>query len=330
MSFQSMAVQPQVKKILQNSLRSNRISHAYIFHGPIGSGREKMAEAFLQAVFCENGTDDSCGTCLECRKIEHHNHSDIHWVEAETNTIKIDQIRELQKRLSFRSTSSKLTAYVIKAADRMTIQAANSLLKVLEEPGIPVLAILITENGHALLPTIQSRSQWVAFHPMPAEQIAEQLLKEGIPEKTARPAAMLSAAVETARMLAEEEWFAETRELMLQLAKEALTHFPSAIVAVQQRWNKNGIADHIDTLLDLYMVWCKDMIYLSQNIQDKLAYTDQLLWMEKLKFSRSISFWIHCMETAIELQKNLRFYANPQLVLEKLIYSMQGESFCIP
>ncbi len=79
-------------------------------------------------------------------------------------SIKIEQIRELQKEFAYRATASGTKIYMLYHADKMTVQAANSLLKFLEEPTSRVVAILITENGNALLPTIQSRAQWIQFH----------------------------------------------------------------------------------------------------------------------------------------------------------------------
>ena len=165
MSFESIIGQDRAKQMLQNGLRNKQLSHAYIFNGPVGTGKQRMALALAQAIFCEQQSEDACGHCLECRKTENQNHPDLHWVQPEGNTIKIEQIRELQRQFTFRASSAQTKVYVILQADRMTVQAANSLLKFLEEPQSTVVAILITDNGHAMLPTIQSRAQWITFKP---------------------------------------------------------------------------------------------------------------------------------------------------------------------
>ncbi len=99
MPFTSIRGQQHAKRLLQNGLRSDTLSHAYIFTGPVGTGRKKMAFALAQAVYCTGMKDDACGTCLECRKVEHGNHPDLHWIEPDGASIKIEQVRELQKRV---------------------------------------------------------------------------------------------------------------------------------------------------------------------------------------------------------------------------------------
>lgn len=324
MSFQAIPGQAAAKRLLQNGLRQDRLSHAYIFSGPVGTGRSEMAMALAKAIYCQNGTDDACGECLECRKVEHGNHPDLHVVAPEGASIKIEQIRELQKEFAYRATASGTKIYVLYHAEKMTVQAANSLLKFLEEPNSRVVAILITENGNALLPTIQSRAQWIQFTPMAREQMVLTLLEEGLSAALVGPAAHVTAGLQAARDLIAANWFAEMRTVMLQLAKETLTRFPTSIITVQQRIVKTELADHVSTLFDLLILWFKDMVQLRLERRDKLVYNDQLDWMSSLALSRDVSVWVRMMEQAVDLQKRLRSNANSQLVIEKMLVEMQG------
>jgi DNA polymerase-3 subunit delta' len=324
MSFQAIPGQAAAKRLLQNGLRQDRLSHAYIFSGPVGTGRSEMATALAKAIYCQNGTDDACGECLECRKVEHGNHPDLHVVAPEGASIKIEQIRELQKEFAYRATASGTKIYVLYHAEKMTVQAANSLLKFLEEPNSRVVAILITENGNALLPTIQSRAQWIQFTPMAREQMILALLEEGHPAALVQPAAYVTAGMHAARDLIGANWFAEMRTVMLQLAKETLTRFPTSMITVQQKIVKTELADHVSTLFDLLILWFKDMVQLRLERRDKLVYNDQLDWMSSLALSRDVSVWVRMMEQAVDLQKRLRSNANSQLVIEKMLVEMQG------
>ncbi|CAH1228953.1 DNA polymerase III subunit delta' [Paenibacillus sp. LjRoot153] len=324
MSFQAIPGQAAAKRLLQNGLRQDRLSHAYIFSGPVGTGRSEMAIALAKAIYCQNGTDDACGECLECRKVEHGNHPDLHMVAPEGASIKIEQIRELQKEFAYRATASGTKIYVLYHAEKMTVQAANSLLKFLEEPNSRVVAILITENGNALLPTIQSRAQWIQFTPMAREQMVLTLLEEGLPAALVQPAAHVTAGLQAARDLIAANWFAEMRTVMLQLAKETLTRFPTSMITVQQRIVKTELADHVSALFDLLILWFKDMVQLRLERRDKLVYNDQLDWMSSLALSRDVSVWVRMMEQAVDLQKRLRSNANSQLVIEKMLVEMQG------
>ncbi|MBW7455180.1 ATPase, partial [Paenibacillus sepulcri] len=152
MSIAQLAGQPMAKRILQHALRSGKVSHAYLFSGPPGSGRMAMAKEFAKALFCTAGQGDACGECLACRKFDHGNQPNLHVVEPDGSSIKIDQIRELQRELAYRSSGAERKIYIMQRAETMTPQAANSLLKFLEEPQTLVVAILLTENGQAMLP----------------------------------------------------------------------------------------------------------------------------------------------------------------------------------
>jgi DNA polymerase III subunit delta' len=326
MPFADITGQEAAKRLLQSGLRHDKLSHAYLFAGPVGTGRTRMAMALAQAVYCLNGTDEACGACLECRKVEHGNHPDLHVIEPDGASIKIDQIRELQKEFAYRATASASGTkfYIINRTESMTVQAANSLLKFLEEPGSRVVAVLITENGHALLPTIQSRAQWINFVPMARETIVERLLAEGHPAALAIPAAHLTAGPEAARELLAANWFSETRNVVIQLTKETISRFPSSFVTLQQKWAKSDLAGHTNELFDLLILWLKDMVQLGIGRKEKLVYIDQTDWMVSLSYSRDTAAWVRMLENAVELKKRLRFNANPQLVLEKMLVVLQG------
>ncbi|TBL69001.1 DNA polymerase III subunit delta' [Paenibacillus thalictri] len=324
MSFQSIRGQNRVKRILQNSLLNNSVSHAYIFSGPAGTGRKAMALALAQAIYCKVLPDDACGVCLDCRKVLHRNHPDLLFIEPDGSSIKIDQIRGLQKEFAYRSTVSGTKIYIVDEADKMTVQAANSLLKFLEEPAFSVVAILITENGHALLPTIQSRSQWISFTPMSRKEMTELLLEEGHSPALVHCAVHLTAGVDAARELIQGNGFAEIRSLGVQLAKDSLTRLPTAMLTVQQKLGKSELSEQLPLLLDLLILWLKDMVQIHLGNKNNLVYIDQLDWMSGQALSKELSHWVSGMDRAVELQKRLRYHANPQLVLENMLLQLRG------
>ncbi|MDF2961910.1 MAG: ATPase [Paenibacillus sp.] len=324
MSFQSIPGQERVKRILQNSLRTDKVSHAYIFTGPSGTGRRQMALAFAQALYCQVLPDDACGECLDCRKVEHGNHPDLHWVKPDGASIKIEQIRDLQKQFSYRAGASGLKMYVLEDADKMTVQAANSLLKFLEEPASRVVAVLITDNGQALLPTIRSRSQWVPFAPLSRHLMVAALQAEGHSPVLIQAAVRLAAGTDAARELIQGNGFAEIRNLVIQLTKESLTRLPTAMLTAQQKLAKSELSDQLPMFMDMLILWLKDMVRLSLGDRDDLVYADQTDWMAGQSLSYNMKHWIHCLDQAIELQKRLRFHANPQLVLEKMLMQLKG------
>ncbi|MEI7027697.1 DNA polymerase III subunit delta' [Paenibacillus sp. y28] len=325
MSFDQIPGQEKAKRILQNALRSGRLSHAYMFTGPLGTGRKAMALTLAQAIFCTERQDDACGRCLECRKVEHGNHPDVFHIEPVGTSIKIDQIRELQKEFAFRTTSSGAKVYIIQEADRMTIQAANSLLKFLEEPQSRIIAVLLTENGQAVLPTIRSRSQWIPFTPLAASELAPILVQEGAAPELARAAAELTAGLGAAREFIHGNWFAEVRGVMIQLMKECCSRSPDMWLTLQQKVMKGEAAQHLETFFDLLFLWFKDMILVRCGKVEHLVYIDQAEWLKKMAFSKETGSWARAMERASEMKKRLRYHVNPQLALEQFLLDVQGE-----
>lgn len=325
MSFQDIIGQDTAKQLLQGGLRRNEISHAYIFSGPPGSGQMEMAMAFVQALFCTRGGDDACGECLECRKVLHGNHPDLFTIKPDGATIKIDQIRDLQRIFSYRTESGNPKAYIIDEAEKMTVQAANSLLKFLEEPPSPAVAILLSDNGRALLPTIQSRAQWVPFLPLNPERMLQILADEGFPATLARTAVHLAAGLGPCRELIQQNWFAEIRNVVLQLGKEIAGRGGSPLITVQQSLFKAGLSDHLDMLFSLFHLWFKDMIHALYHKHDQVVFIDELEFISRHAASRSPQQWIEAMALAAESKKKLRQHMNAQLCVEQFLIAVDGQ-----
>lgn len=322
MSFGDIMGQETAKQMLQSGLRQEAISHAYLFSGPAGSGQRQMATAFAQAIYCTRQQDDACGECLECRKVEHGNHPDLYYVEPEGASLKIDQIRELQKIFNYRSENNNCKIYIIDQADKMTTQAANSLLKFLEEPQVPAVGILITSNKGAMLPTILSRTQEVPFKALSPERISEALVKEGYSPALVRTAAFLSSGLETCRELLDQNWFAEIRNVMLQLGGESLTRGSMALVSAQQKLFKSGLSEHLELMFDMFHLWFKDMLYVSYGKQENVIFIDQLSNISTIAMSRSTEQWVSYMDLAAECRKKLRSNMNGQLCVEQFLIGL--------
>ncbi len=323
MSNFEFAEQPVIQKLLMNSLAKNRLAHLYIFQGPHGTGRMDTAIRLSKAIFCENQDNHYCGTCKYCRNIDQSNHPHVHIIEPDGSTLKIEQMRQIKKNFSLRTQLEKPRVYIFREADKMTTQAANSLLHFLEEPSAQLLAILITENLQAILPTIQSRAQSISFTPMSREHMENVLLQEGEPEALLRAAVQLTAGLNEAREWIHAQWFAEIRNVVLQLAKEASSNFAISSITFQHKVMKTPLAEHISTMIDLFILWFKDMIQLQLKQSTPLVFEDQIDWMAPLAMKKSVSHWISMMGQAVEIQKRMRFNANTQLLVEKMLLKLQ-------
>lgn len=326
MPIQNRVGQHQAKKMLFYALTYDRVSHAYLFYGPKGTGKVQMALSLAQALFCTDSAEnrDACGKCVNCRRIEHGNHPDIYRVQSEGATIKIDQIRQLQKDISYRATESKRKVYILEDAEKLTPPAANSLLKFLEEPSPGVTAILTTDHRNALLSTILSRVQLVPFYPYNREQMKRELANESVSEPILQTVSQMVVGLEEGKQLCQSESFAHVRSVVIQLMKETMQRSTYVIISLYEKWFKTDRwEDQNDLLLDLIVCWLRDLVYIKSHKTDLIVYIDQLSTLQQQAIHWSFIQIVQAMQHVVETKKRLRAHANAQLTLERLFIKIQ-------
>ncbi|MEI7998211.1 MAG: DNA polymerase III subunit delta' C-terminal domain-containing protein [Candidatus Omnitrophota bacterium] len=156
-------------------LASKRLGHAYLFVGPKEVGKTQTALRVAQLVNCESLTIKPCGECPSCLKVSVGNHPDVMIMQEVDGSIKIDQIRFLVGRLQLKAFEAKTKVFIIRNVENMTLDAANSLLKTLEEPASNTLMILTTAVLEANLDTIRSRCHVVKFFPVSRNRLQDVL-----------------------------------------------------------------------------------------------------------------------------------------------------------
>lgn len=183
--FDHIYGQPRVREFFRASLRSGRITHAYLLTGPAGSNKTAAAYAFAQAILCEKG---GCGTCDDCKRIERRTHPDIHYFEPEgAQGYLVEQVRNIVAEVPLSPIRAKGKVYILDRVGMLGVQAANAFLKTLEEPTPNVTFILMGRTREAVLPTIVSRCQVVPFRHIPATEAAGILSqKTGVTDVQAR------------------------------------------------------------------------------------------------------------------------------------------------
>ena len=223
MSFNDIIDQQAVVTILKEELESRRISHAYLFTGQEGIGKKTLAFEFAKALLCKQKQQDSCNECKDCKKIDHSNHPDVKFIKTEedSNNIKIDQIRELQREIVYKPYETNWKVYIIDEADNMTLEAANSLLKTLEEPPDYAIIILLAEEMSQLLPTVISRCQEIRLKNISREMIKAYLVEHGIKEnKAGLYSRMAKGSLGLALELTNDEEFLNYRREVLDFLVE--------------------------------------------------------------------------------------------------------------
>lgn len=172
-SFEDMVGQEHISKTIKNAIASNKISHAYLFTGPRGTGKTSIAKLIARAVNC-TGDDVLCGDCANCIEISANQSSDIIEIDAASNN-GVDEIRDIKDKVKYAPSSCKYKVYIIDETHMLTTQAFNALLKTLEEPPSHVIFILATTEPHKIPLTILSRCQRFDFRRISEEALVTRL-----------------------------------------------------------------------------------------------------------------------------------------------------------
>jgi DNA polymerase-3 subunit gamma/tau len=183
-SFQDMVGQQHIIQTLQNAIREQRVSHAYLFSGPRGTGKTSAAKVLAKAVNCERGPGpEPCNECPSCLRITAGNVMDVQEIDAASNR-GVEEIRDLRDKVKYAPTEVRRKVYIIDEVHMLTTEAFNALLKTLEEPPAHVMFILATTEPHKLPATIISRCQRFDFRRVALEEQSAHLAaiceKEGI------------------------------------------------------------------------------------------------------------------------------------------------------
>jgi DNA polymerase III subunit delta' len=176
MKFSSLIGNERIKRLLKRAVAEERIGQSLIFAGQRGVGKHQFALALAQAINCQQPVEgDACGACATCRKFAAREFTDVKTITPDGQFIKIEQTREMLKEAHFKPDEGRRRVYLLDEAERLKEQAANSILKTLEEPPDTSLLILITAKPYALLETIRSRCQMMNFAPLAADELEAYL-----------------------------------------------------------------------------------------------------------------------------------------------------------
>jgi len=257
---------------LRVAVESERLSHTYLITGPERVGKAHLALEFAAALGC-TGPDRPCGECAHCRRVQSHSHPDLHYVEPDGARLKIEQIRDLQRELSLSPYESAWRVAIVDGFETATVEAANALLKTLEEPPSRVILILIATDADLLLPTIVSRCQVLALRCVPAQEI-EAALRQRYPldvEQAAliartcegRPGWAISAVADSSLM--------EDRRERIDLLHELLSASRGRrIITAESLAKKQDLRE----MLTVWQSWWRDVILVQAGCEDLLVNGD--------------------------------------------------------
>lgn len=174
MIFENIVGNEKNKKILEDIIIKNKVANAYMFIGQEGIGKFLFAKEFAKAILCLN-ENKPCNKCKSCLELDNSNNPDLTIIEPDGNNVKIEQIRELNRKVVEKPIVSNKKVYIINDGQNITKEAQNALLKTLEEPPEYVTIILITTSESAFLPTIKSRCTKINFNKLAKEDMLKIL-----------------------------------------------------------------------------------------------------------------------------------------------------------
>ena len=325
MPFADILGHERIVEVLQRSLRTGKTAHSYLFEGVPGCGRKKTALALIQAIFCTEFGDDACGVCQTCRKVASGSHADIHSIAPlpDKRDISIDQLREMQRTLSLRPYEAPRKACIIEPAERMSVNAANSLLKTLEEPPGDALIILLTVNAGMLLPTIRSRCQLIRFAPLSPEHVMTLLERNGMAAETASLLAPMSGGSMQRAVELDNESLTVRRDAVLScLSQMSINRIATVFDAAE---TLSGNRDETLELLDLLISFYRDAVHLAAGSAEIVNRTVRPA-IESIAARRSFPRNLELLEAICETRRAIQRNANPKLALDHLFMNIAAET----
>ncbi len=256
MGFEGIVGQDTLLTALNRALERGEVGHAYLFSGPEGSGKKTIAYKFAQALNCSSSEVGPCDSCLSCRKIQKGSHPDIYTLAPEGTWLKIGQLKDIKENLFLLPVEGGKKVCVIHGADYLTLSAANSILKILEDPPQDVVFLLLSSRPWALLSTIVSRCIHLPLKPLSVEDMNELLSSRFnlSGEEKELTAALANGnpgkGIEIASL--SEQWFQKYKQVLQLVADIELGTFEDIFIKAEELAGSKDIDDLLELMLLIY------------------------------------------------------------------------------
>jgi DNA polymerase-3 subunit delta' len=324
MGFAELIGHSKQIETLRAALSNQRLHHAYLFLGPDGVGKRTIARALAQAIHCSEQNGDYCGCCVNCASIVDGNHADVRFIGLlpDKKEINIQQIREIERELHFRSFGGKRKIAIVDPVTLMNAAAQNALLKTLEEPPANSLIILIAPNAGGLLPTLRSRCLRLSFAPLARAEVAAFLqVHHGVAAGNAEfLAAMAMGSIGVALSLDQEALIGKRKLWTGMLGALKAGDYQAAIVAAE------ALAASRDGALEFLKwaeSWYRDLlIYGVTSNSDELVNLDMLAQIEKRSAECSAGHALAALAGVSGATAGIQRNLNRRMVLEKFLFGV--------
>lgn len=296
-------------QIMLNSVLKNKIGHAYLIESNGYDKKNEITLSFAKLLLCPNHYTDNqkCNKCSQCQNIDKNIFSELRIIEPDGLWIKKEQLEELQKEFSTKSILANRKVYIIKQADRLNTQAANSILKFLEEPEENITAILVTDNMYQILNTILSRCQIITLKSVNKYNNTN----------------MLNSIKHNIQFEIEDEKLSEIIEKIIEFLKYYEKNKINTILKTQKLWH-NFIKEKNEIMLgiQLMILFYKDIINykIKEQIEIFLDYKNEI---ENISNQNTISTLNKKIQILLKTKDKINYNINSQLLMDKLIIELE-------
>jgi len=315
MQFDAFIGNRKIVERLRSKLRETRFPHGLIFSGPEGVGKHACATMLAKALNCRNAAiGDFCDVCPSCRKIESGVHPDVitATVQEDATQIKIAQVREILSILDLQPLEGRNKVFIIDPADALTPEAANALLKGLEEPPENTFFILITVNVQELLLTVRSRCQIYHFIPLTLDEIRQHGITDELTIRWSQGSIGRARSLDISRLKGE-------RSIMIDFLETAFT-------ATQDEFqNLLGVSSELgrakqdfDNRMTVLSVLLADVLYIKEGMRYKIVNIDIEAKLTQLAASVSSERLVRVSEFLRFIESSLKNNVNRQMLTDVL------------
>ena len=327
MPFKTVIGHEQPKRFLQAALQSGRLAHALLFHGEDRIGKRLVAKVLAQAVNCEASPalspPDACGICRSCHQIDIGSHPDVTMIEATSGKGETDQTREIESRFIYRPLIGTRKIVILDNADLLRHEAANALLKTIEEPPPDSLIILVSAQPELLLPTIRSRCQELRFAPLAIGLVKDILIQQRrLSDTDARFLAMVSGGRIGLALEADVDALRAERADFLALVSPQSLESVGALLGVAEAMAKS---EESEAALGWLAGWFRDLAIVKVGSdQDRLLNTDCLDDLQRFATQLTLEKILELADFVETMEKGLERNLNKQLMLEGLLLRLRA------
>jgi DNA polymerase III subunit delta' len=315
MQFDSFIGNQKIIERLRRKLREDRFPHGLIFSGPEGVGKHTCALMLAKALNCRNAqAGDFCDACTSCRKIDSSVHPDVQLitVEEDATQIKIAQIRQLLTMLELQPLEGRNKVFIIDPAELLNAEAANALLKGLEEPPENSFFILITVNVHEMLMTVRSRCQIYHFTPLTLDEIRRHGITDELTIRWSQGSIGRARGLDIARLKKEREIMMDFLETVVR-AKEEQFHDLLGVSAEIGRAKQD-----YESRLAVLAVLIADVLYITEGAPQKVVNVDIRERLQKLAADVSVERILRMGDFVGFIESSLKSNVNRQMLTDVL------------